>query len=167
MSEHNSGGNATTEYRETLNYSQGVRKRIVEHFVGEGQIPNDPKELNVVLKALGDMDKTTLMDRKNDIDQGNADTSKQVAEAMSEFIQMQQNRNPFQRSTDGGVVPQQPKPESLQPPSVDVEKLGDYQLVEGETEVGVINESYSEFMKRMDEQKNNSPAPTGDEGVDD
>ncbi len=169
MTEHKDGGDATMEYRETLNYSQGVRKRIVDHFVGEGSIPSDPKELNVVLKALGDMDKTVLMDRKNDIDQGNADTSKQVAEAMSEFIQMQQNKNPFQRSTDGGVVPQQPAPESLQPPSVDVEKLGDYQLVEGETEVGVVNESYKEFMARMEKEKENGvrPAPTGDEDVGD
>jgi|AntDeeMinimDraft_5_1070356.scaffolds.fasta_scaffold15606_2 hypothetical protein len=156
MAEQDDNAGVGVDYKQTLNYSQGVRKRIVEHFVGEGNIPSDPKELNVVLKALGDMDKTTLMDRKNDIDQGAADTSKQVAEAMSEFIQMQKNQNPFQRAQDGTVIEHEPTQETL-PPSVDVEKLGDYELVKGEDEVGVITETYSDFMKRMEKEKSENP----------
>ena len=140
----------TMDYNQTLNYSQHIRKQIVENFVEDG-IPTDTKELNIVLKALSDMDKTAILDRKNDIDQGNADSSKQVAEAMCEFIQMQQNKNPFQRNADGSV--ENNNGSVAPPPTVDVEKLGEYDLAEGEGEIGVITETYNEFMARMEKEK--------------
>lgn len=158
MAEHDAEQSGAMDYKQTLAYSQDIRKRIVDEFVGDGRVPNDPKELNVVLKALGDMDKTALMDRKNEIDQGNADSSKQVAEAMSEFILMQQNRNPFQRSSDGALIEQVPNGNTVTP-EVDVEKLGNYELVAGEDEIGVITESYKEFMARMEKEKEDNPIP--------
>lgn len=139
------------DYTQTLNYSQTIRKRIVDEFVGHGKIPDDPKELNVVLKALGDMDKTALLDRKNEIDQTAADSSKTVAEAMSEFITMQRNSNPFERNVDGTLAA--PPLVESKAPEVDVKKLGEYELVEGEGEIGVIAESYTEFVKRMEDEK--------------
>lgn len=131
-------------YEETLAYSQNIRKRIVDKFVGE-TIPGDEDTIRLVLSALKDMDNTALQDRKNRIDQSNADSSKEVADAMREFVHMQMNRNPFARQPDGSPV--------ATAPSVDVSKLGEFEIVEGEDEIGIIEETSADFMRRMEQSK--------------
>jgi len=132
-------------YEETLAYSQNIRKRVVDNFIKE-TIPNDPKDIEIVLKALKDMDTTAINDRKNNIDERNADSSKEVAEAMREMVLMQQNRNPFERNPDGSV-------EHVPVPEANPEKLGEHELVDGEEEIGVISETSSDFMKRMESHR--------------
>lgn len=132
-------------YEETLQYSQRMRRKVVSHLTQEGQhIPGDIKEVNTVLKALADMDKTAIDERKNNIEQGNADSARLVAEATREFILQQKNRNPFE--ADEQTVMEG------QPPQVSPEMLGEHALVPGEAELGVIQERSEDFMKRMGEQ---------------
>lgn len=138
------------DYDKALSYSQLHRRRIVDSLMAGPQVTSDTKELSVVLKALSDMDKSVLMERKNNIDQGSADSSKAVAEAMREFITSQNNINPFARTSDGSVTSMTP---TTVIPEVDLEKLGEYELVDGETEVGVISETYNEFIDRMESDK--------------
>lgn len=138
------------DYDKALSYSQIHRRRIVDSLMAGPQVTSDTKELSVVLKALSDMDKSVLMERKNNIDQGSADSSKAVAEAMREFITGQNNTNPFARKADGSVT--EPVPTTVIP-EVDMEKLGEHQLVDGEDEIGVISETYNEFMNRMEGDK--------------
>lgn len=137
------------DYDKALSYSQIHRRRIVDSLMAGPQVTSDTKELSVVLKALSDMDKSVLMERKNNIDQGSADSSKAVAEAMREFITGQNNINPFARKADGSVT----EPTATVIPEVDLEKLGEYELVDGEDEVGVISETYNEFIDRMEGDK--------------
>jgi len=133
------------DYEGTLSYSQLRRKRIVDALMVDERPPEDPKVLNVILKALGDMDKTALQDRKNNIDQGNADSSKAVAEAMRDFIMGQKNINPFARTADGSTGQR-----AVASPDVDLTKLGEHELVKGEEVVGVVHETYNEFIERME-----------------
>lgn len=131
-------------YEETLQFSQAVRRRVVRHFTAGG-IPGDVKEVSVVLKALKDMDTTALDERKNNIEQGNADSARTVAEAAREFIHLQKNRNPFEKTQDdkyAGAIP-----------VIESERLGTFDIVPGETEIGVVIESSADFMKRMDHEK--------------
>jgi len=131
------------DYEETLHYGQRMRRKLVHHMTQGGEkMPTDTKEANVMLKALDGMDKSALERKKNSIDQGNADTSRVVAESMREFIQGQKNRNPFERGAgdlfDGSI------------PILDQFQLGEYETVPGETEIGVVVEKSGDFMKRME-----------------
>lgn len=144
MSDHDES--SIPNYEETLSYSQGIRRRIVDKYFAGGEVPNDPKDVETVLKALKDMDSTAINDRKNNIDQATADSSKEVATAMRDMVLMQQNRNPFERSSDGSVE------ENVVIPEANPEKLGEHELVEGEEEIGVIAETSTDFMKRMEER---------------
>ena len=147
MSQPNESNEVGLDYNETLKYSQRLRRQIVENFISpDGKVTTDAKELDTVLKALKDMDQTALQDRKNQIDQSGADSSKEVAEAMRDLLAMQMNKNPFQRQPDGTAVP-------APLPSIDKAKLGDHLLVKGEEEIGVITETSADFMKRMEEQR--------------
>lgn len=129
-------------YEETLRYSQNIRRRIVDEHTKEA-LPKDLDTMKVVLSALKDMDRTALDERKNVIDQGNADSSRQVAEAMNEFIKLQRNRNPFMRADDDS-------PSAVgQVPQVDPSELGNHEVVPGEDEIGIVTETADEFMARM------------------
>lgn len=130
-------------YEDTLAYSQGLRRQVVDHYMEVG-VPKDPKDVETVLKALKDMDSTAINDRKNTIDEKTADGSKEVAMALMDVVRMQQNSNPFERQPDGSVP---------EPPVASKEQLGDFQLVDGEEEIGVVSEKADDFLKRMDEQR--------------
>lgn len=143
MSDHEKP--SVLSYEDTLAYSQGIRRTVVDKYMEKG-VPKDPKEVETVLKALKDMDSTAINDRKNNIDQASADSSKEVAEAMREMVLMQQNRNPFERTPDGSV-------ETTPVPEANPEKLGDHELVDGEEEIGVIAETSNDFMKRMESNR--------------
>lgn len=129
------------DYEATLRFSQGLRRQIVGALT-KGGVPTDKDSVDMILRSLKDMDATAINDRKNNIDQGMADSSKTVAEAMREFVTLQMNRNPFERTPDGEA-----KPTTV--PTVDLEKLGDFELVAGEDEIGTVQETSAEFMERM------------------
>lgn len=130
------------DYEQTLAYTQRFRRWAVGQMTQKG-MPADPQEANVLLKALKDMDTTALTDRRNNIEQDNADTDREVVEAMKTFIGMQENADPFRRGSQGGN-------ETPPPPELEPEKLGEQSMVDGETEVGVVNETSKDFMKRME-----------------
>jgi hypothetical protein len=138
------------DYQQTLSFSQRIRRRIIDKVMEDGEVPNDPKAVDTLLKTLKDMDQTALADRKNQIDQKDSDTSREVADAMRQMLEMQKNANPFARRDDGSVA----APTVV--PSVSVEKLGEHKLVEGETEIGVISENCGDFMTRMQALKGES-----------
>jgi hypothetical protein len=137
-------------YQETLQFTQSLRKQLVTEYVKPGMegLVKDEGSVDRLLKTLKDMDQTALADRKNTIDSSTADSSRDVADAMQKFVHMQMNRNPFERLPDGSVAPASEGATVI--PQVNEEKLGEHDLVEGEAEQGVIVESSSDFMARME-----------------
>jgi len=130
-------------YEQTLNYTQNIRRKFINKLC-EHSIPTDPETANLLLKGLKDMDHTAIGDRKNRIDQEGVNSSKDIADAMAQFVRTQNNKNPFMRNPDGSVT-------ELTPviPKVDESKLGDYEPVPGEADIGVIAETSEEFIGRM------------------
>lgn len=141
---------AAMDYGATLAYSQQRRRFIVDALLkgsgGQERLPHEKDDVNLVLKALKDMDQTAINHRRNDIEQGHQQNAQEVAEAMHQLILMQANQNPFARNADGtAATPQVPK--------VDPEKLGEHALVDGEMDIGHITETCKVFMDRMDKER--------------
>lgn len=132
----------------TLRLTQTVRRRVVTGMTkGENGFPSDDKQLDLLLRTMKDMDSAANNDRKLRIDDKNSDSSAEVAAAMSVMVKNQMNRNPFQRDPDGS-----PSEEGSGDhiPSVNPDKLGQHELVEGEGEIGIIAETADTFRSRMD-----------------
>lgn len=127
------------DYRQTLNYTQRVRKHLVQSQTARG-LPQDKEGVEMLLKTLKDMDGTAINDRRNSIEEGNADSARKVADAMTTFIR--ENKNPFRASDDGDVIPG--------PPTLNREKLPSVTHAEGETHIGTIIETSEEFTDRME-----------------
>lgn len=128
---------------QALAYAQRHRRGVIDHLV-KGGLPGDPKEQKVLLSALKDMDQTALTQQRQKIDETNSDTARDVADAMGQMVTHLQNRDPFRRDDGSGDVAPIPK--------ADPEKLGHHPKVNGEDFIGAVNETYEEFMARMERE---------------
>lgn len=132
-------------YKEKLNYTHQIRRKMVQALGGEDdkdKINTDPKNMSVLAGLLKDMDSATINDRKVNVDEKNANSSKMVAEAAAQMLDQAQNQNPFERDPNLVPAPQTENPDLI----------GEYEYVEGEGEIGVITETAEEFAKRMGEE---------------
>ena len=135
--------NKQMSYEETLAYSQGVRKQIVEQFTKD-KITTDTAELGIVLKALKDMDVTAIENKRANTEEKNSDSSRRVAEAMYEFIKIAQNENPF-KVKEGSSVGRIPE--------IDITQLGEHEIPAGMLDVEVQIEEANDFIARMDTKR--------------
>lgn len=136
-------------YEQEIAYTQSIRKQIIQKKI-EGGIPSDNDEIKILLSALKDHDTTTLTDRKNRIDESTSKSSADIATAFAQFVKMQNNANPFERNPDGtAITAVDDDVPTAAIPQVDEERLGEFDLVQGEEEIGVIIEDSESFFNRM------------------
>ena len=133
----------TRNYDETLNYTQALRRQIIDKKMEKG-IPEDDDSLNLMLKAMKDMDQTAIQDRRNNIEADNSSTAREVASSMKEFLTLQRNEDPFRRTATGEVP-------DIPIPKLNPERLGTFELVDGEKEIGILQEGADAFIERMKE----------------
>jgi hypothetical protein len=121
-----------------LRYSQGVRKNLVKSMTTRG-LPEDKADRQVLLQALHDMDQTSVNRLKLDVDRENTASGKAVQELVERLAQI----NPRGLSvTPGEEVDRIPTPALGEIPETNV---GD-----GETDIGVRQETSKEFLERME-----------------
>lgn len=133
-------------YDETLHYSQHIRRRIVNEKMRNGP-PKEKDDVDIVLKALKDMDSTAINDRRNNIEEKNGDNARTVVDAIQQYMKGV-NSSPFARLPDGSARA------SL--PSFDESRAGDVSTVPGEMVDGIISETSEEFMHRVAPDKDES-----------
>lgn len=139
---------APMSYEETLHYTQGVRKQIVGKLTEEG-IPADLDTTKVLLTTLKDMDGTAINDKKVRVEEQNAASNSEIANAVVQYSKMFGDDSPFFRKPDGSALDK----DAAAVPSADERRLGEHDLVEGETEIGISMENSREFMDRMQKGK--------------
>lgn len=82
----------------TLSYTQQLRLKIAEQL-GNPEHIADPKAANVLLKALGDMDKQVINLKRIKVDEGAVAADKEVAKLLAEAAERRDREqgNPFRR----------------------------------------------------------------------
>lgn len=134
-------------YEQSLAFSQNIRRKIVASKM-KGGVPRDNDDIKVLLSTLKDHDTTAINDRKNNIEESASASSAEIAQAMVEAVKMLKNDNPFSlRSADGSVDPNHVPRAIL--PKLDESKLGEHEIVDGEQEIGVVQETSEAFFSRM------------------
>lgn len=131
-------------YEQQLAYTQNTKQQILQKLATsnmDGTIPTDKESIELLMKVMDSMDRTTLSDKKNKIDtEGNVST-KELLGAMSQFIRQAKNSNPFAVAEGESLVGREPV--------VDDSDIPKFEFVEGEEVVGVVNETYNDFEERM------------------
>lgn len=126
---------------EMLNFSQKIRKGLVSDMTRKG-MPEDKDERSTLLQALRDMDQTSVNRLRLDVDKENNAGNRAAQEIVNRLYQV----NPYGlRARPGEERDDIPEPE--------VGEIPEIEFSEGEKEVGLITETASDFLKRMDEEK--------------
>jgi hypothetical protein len=134
-------------YEQSLAFSQGIRRKIVASKM-KGGVPRDNDDIKILLTTLKDHDHTAINDKKNSIEESTSASSAEIAQSMVEVVKLMKNENPFSvRTSDGSLNPDHVPRAIL--PQLDESKLGDHELVNGEGEIGVVQETSESFFSRM------------------
>jgi hypothetical protein len=125
----------TKEVDSVLEYTQAKRKFIIEAMTKNNTMPEDPKEQNVLLKALADMDKTVSTRKRLVIEEQSAASAEEQASASAALLQAMRHR-----------MFEAPNPVPRQAPELTDAAID---LVPGETEIGVANLTYDSFIASL------------------
>lgn len=125
-----------------LKYTQARRLQLVKD--ADVDLVGDPKGGTVLLKALSDIDKVALNKKKLGIAEKGAENDRLVASAVVRMFKDDGSTDPFlkENAAKGRKAYE----------ADDAQRLPEVTFVEGETEVGVSSENYSEFTSRMQRQ---------------
>lgn len=125
---------------EMLNFSQKIRKGLVSEMTRKG-MPVDKDERTSLLQALRDMDQTSVNRLRLDVDKENNAGNRAAQEIVNRLYQA----NPYGLRARPGE-----ERDTIPEPSLD--ELPDIEFTEGEKEVGLITETASDFLKRMEDE---------------
>jgi len=126
---------------EMLNFSQKIRKELVSDMTRAG-MPADKDERSTLLQALRDMDQTSVNRLRLDVDKENNAGNRAAQEIVNRLYQA----NPY-------GLRARPGEERDDIPEPDVGEIPEIEFSEGEKEVGLITETASDFLKRMEDEK--------------
>lgn len=130
-------------YEETLNFTQDLRKQVAQDITKEG-IPTDLDTIKVLLTTLKDMDGTAINDKKVRVEEQNATSNSEIAQAVAQYAKLHGDGSPFKRNPDGSAIDT-----ASAIPVINERRLGEHEIVDGELEIGISHETSREFMERM------------------
>lgn len=129
---------------DVLKLTQSTRYKLVNAITAEG-MPVDKGDRMVLLTALADMDRTALGNKKIGAKDKNTAAVLLAAQIFERLSNQFGNRSPFEAPnsdvSDDAI------------PVLSAEALPESEIGQGETEIGISQENYDEFMSRMESTK--------------
>lgn len=133
--------NDVNDLNSVLQYTDDIRRGLVNKMVAGGEYPDDPKSQKVLLAALADMDKSALGVARLKQEDRNADKDRAIASALLSTVQSFGNANPFRADAakpGGGIATDQLPIPKFEPNP-------------GETDVGIKDEDYQSFADKWED----------------
>lgn len=122
-----------------LRFTQKTRKQLIE-AITTGGMPEDKDERVILLRALSDMDTTTINRLRHDVDKASVENDRQVQDIISRL----QAVNPRGLRTK--------EPMDVPEPQVSISDLPEKSFTEEEKRIGVSKETSKDFLERMDHE---------------
>lgn len=125
-----------------LDYTQRLRKRVVERLTNDGKIPEDPKDVMTLNTVLDSMDRTALGSIRAKREGEVGDLTKQATALIQEVMGRIGNKDIFAAPVASPrTVPEIP------------EEMANPATVPGELEVGISNMTSSQFLAEFEAKK--------------
>lgn len=135
---------ATLEYEQQIQYTQRIKARVLHKLSTsqvDGGVPTDKDSVELLLKVADSMDRTTLTNKRNAVDENNGDVNMEILKTLSALALSHGNANPSMSKIP--VINREDEPE------IPIEALGEFTHNDGIGFVGVENETVEAFTKRM------------------
>lgn len=133
---------ATLDHEQKIQYTQRIKANVLHKLATssiDGTVPTDKDSVELLLKVADSMDRTTLTDKKNSIEEANGGNMQDILMSIALTAQKLGNSNPFVGEPGTGKEPE-----------ITDEQIPHYDHVQGVGEVGVISETVEQFNKRME-----------------
>lgn len=127
---------------DVLRYTQGTRKKLIDEITNKG-MPEGKDERIILLAALSDMDKVALGNKRIGAAEKLSESDKLVAKTIIEIGKKFGTVNPFENN-EGDIL------EGIYEREVDLDLLPPPNTVPGETDVGITDLKYDEFVDMME-----------------
>lgn len=122
-----------------LLFVRNIRLEAIRQSMANGKIPSDPDQAEVLVKLLKDMDQSALTRKKLKAEQ---EQSQQLGDMTSVVAELLKNLN----GQSGLINPEENKNKQIEEIPEDKEVKD---LLPGELEQGIVNDTYENFMQRM------------------
>ena len=120
---------------EVMDWSQDKRRWIIDQMLKDGKLPEDPAEKKVILSALDGMDKAALGKKRLKIEEKTNATQEQAAAIIAKILAGMSTNKP---TTVQNTLP---KAAPVLGP-----EIPNPVLVEGETSVDAVQQTYTSFL---------------------
>ena len=122
-------------------FTQKTRKQLVDEMVADGKMPEDKDSRVLLLSALSDMDKLAINNKRLGAQQKNAAKDR---EAMMIIAKIRER-------IDGSNIFEQPG-NTVREVEIDSSRLPPANAVKGETDIGLDETTYDDFVAQFDEE---------------
>jgi hypothetical protein len=124
-----------------LAFTQAKRKEMVDQMT-QGGIPTDNKDRALLLMAMGDMDRSALGNKKIGAKERSGQADRAAALIIASLGKQLGGNSPFQ------ALPGSDRVGTI--PTLDNHNYGELTLAPGETDVGIAEIGFDEFMAKME-----------------
>lgn len=122
-----------------LEYTLNIRKEAIDKLISKGKIPENKDEKSLLISLLDGMDRTVLSRAKVKVDAKTNDISTQANVLVAKLLtKVNPKAIMLNNFTD-----------TIQVPVLD-STIPKPSLIEGETLIGTVNETFDNFMTRME-----------------
>lgn len=125
-----------------IDYTQRVRKSFVGDMLKDG-FPTENSDRQVLLSALADMDRVAIQNKKIGSDDAKADADRIAALAIARITQQMGSTIPGERPVIEG---------SFKEVVGDITLIPAIDVVPGETDIGISDDTYDDFTGRMEKK---------------
>lgn len=130
---------STLNDTEVLSFTRNLRVRLVNKLTTDGtNLPTDEKAVGALNQTLNDMDRQALVLMRMQQDKKTSDMDRQAAILIQTLNDKTGNTNPFIAATADYEKPEL---------DFDTAQLPQITLLPGETDTGIIEETYDDFMR--------------------
>ncbi|ARV76875.1 hypothetical protein PHABIO_244 [Pseudomonas phage Phabio] len=136
---------ATLDYDQQIQHTQRIKARILHKLSTsqvDGGVPTDKDSVELLLKVADSMDRTTLTNKRNAVEEQNGGSNADILKALTLVAIQNGNSNP--------LMSKEPVVSRNTHEEIPIEALGEFTHNEGIGFIGVENETVDAFNKRMD-----------------
>jgi len=145
--EHEAIDELTLTEDQLLTKTQEIRQQLIAELTADGKMPTAPRDVEVLLAGLRDTEDVILKKKKLSIEADANANAKQANVIAEQLYKKLGNINPFlvMSGTETNITPvtgHLPKP--------DLNRLPTFATHEGHLEIGIIQDTSDDFIKRME-----------------
>lgn len=140
---------------QTLQYTQGVRRKLVDAIVADGQMPAETKDRMTLLATLDGMDRAALAVKKIESKEKTSSADRDAQLVIAAMGRQMGGVSPLRRDPSRPLTDEE---RAAAAPAFDDSSMEPLDIRPGETEIGISQENSEAFLQRFEGDRDSHKA---------